>query len=139
MIKEDIQEIVDKETRAWDTQDVDLLMSIFHQDMVWPWPANNDDHDPLKWEMVLGKFDRQRWGQFYEQFFREHKLVHNRRETRKITVSKEGDGAHAVVDIDTLWIDLKGQESRWLGRVCKVYAKVSGEWKMTMHTGVLQY
>jgi hypothetical protein len=23
--------------------------------------------------------------------------------------------------------------------VCKVYSKVGGEWKMTMHTGVLEY
>ncbi len=30
-------------------------------------------------------------------------LVHNRREIRKIVVSREGDGSFAIVDIDTLW------------------------------------
>jgi len=139
MTKDEIQEIVGRETRAWDTQDVGLLLSIFHPDMVWPWPPSNDDHDPVKWEMVLGKFDRCRWEEFFQQFFREYKLVHNKREIIKIAISEAEDGAFAVVDIDTKWVDLKGKTSRWVGRVCKVYAKVSGEWKMTMHTGVLQY
>ena len=34
----EVQEIVDRETRAWDTQDVELLLGILHPDMVWPWP-----------------------------------------------------------------------------------------------------
>ena len=54
-------------------------------------------------------------------------------------MSKEGDGALAVVDIDTLWRDAEGNESHWKGRVCKVYARVGDEWKITMHTGVLEY
>ncbi len=33
-IKNQIEEIVNRETKAWDTQDVDLLMTIFHPDMV---------------------------------------------------------------------------------------------------------
>ena len=49
---DEIQEIVDRETRAWDTQDVELLLSLFHPDMVWPWPPGNDDHDPMRWAMV---------------------------------------------------------------------------------------
>ena len=32
----EIREIVDRETRAWDTQDAELLLSVFHPDMVWP-------------------------------------------------------------------------------------------------------
>ena len=135
----EIQDIVDRETLAWDTQDVDLLLSIFHPDMVWPWPPTPEDHDPIEWVIVLGRFDPQRWGQVYRQFFGEHTLVHNKRETKRIEISKEGDGALAVVDIDTLWVDTSGREERWLGRVCKVYARVGGEWKMTMHTGVLRY
>jgi hypothetical protein len=135
----EIQEIVDRETRAWDTQDVDLLLSVFHPDMVWPWPPSNRDHDPMTWVLELGRFDRRRWGQIYRRFFREHRLVHNRREIRRIVISDEGDGALAVVDIDTLWLDGEGRENHWLGRVCKVYARVTGEWKMTMHTGVLTY
>ncbi len=62
-----------------------------------------------------------------------------RAEDRKIEVSREADGAFAVVDIDAVWRDPDGNESRWKGRVCKVYSKVGGEWKMTMHTGVLEY
>jgi len=138
-LKEEIQELIDRETKAWDTQDVEMLLSVFHPDMVWPWPPTRDDHDPLNWVMVLGKFNHQRWNRFYQQFFKEHKLVHNRRETLKIEISEEGDGALAVVDIDTLWVDTEGQENLWLGRVCKVYAKVSEGWKITMHTGVLRY
>jgi len=134
-----IQAIVERETQAWDTQNVGLLLSIFHPDMVWPWPPTNLDHDPMTWVMVLGKFNRQRWERIYKEFFQEHTLVHNERETKKIEISEDNDGAFAVVDIDTLWVDARGEEHHWLGRVCKVYAKVGGEWKMTMHTGVLQY
>ena len=44
-----------------------------------------------------------------------------------------------MVDIDTLWRDrATGDESNhWLGRTCKVYALVAGEWTMTMQTGAL--
>jgi hypothetical protein len=38
-VESEIQGIVDRETRAWDTQDADLLLSVFHPDMVWPWPS----------------------------------------------------------------------------------------------------
>ena len=38
----EIQEMVDRETRAWDSQDAEALVSIFHPDMVWPWPPHND-------------------------------------------------------------------------------------------------
>ena len=40
-----IQEIVDRETRAWDDQDAETLVSI-HPDMVWPWPPDEHTHDP---------------------------------------------------------------------------------------------
>ena len=137
--KHEIREIVDRETRAWDTQDVGLLLSIFHHDMVWPWPPTNVDHDPMTWVLLLGRFDRERWARTYRRFFQEHRLAHNRREIKRIEVSREGDGALAVVDIDTLWIDAEGRQDHWQGRVCKVYARVDGSWKMTMHTGVLAY
>ena len=59
---------------------------------------------------------------------------------RKIVVTPEGDGAFAVVDVDTLWRDRRdGRDFRWRGRACKVYSKVGREWKMTMHTGLLDY
>lgn len=138
-MKREIQEIIDRETKAWDTQDVALLLSIFHPDMVWPWPPTSQDHDPLTWELVLGKFNQERWGLFYEQFFRDYQLIHNKREIQKIIISEQGDGAFAVVDIDTLWVDKNGEKSHWLGRVCKVYTRVDDAWKLTMHTGVLAY
>lgn len=138
-LEKEIREIVNRETRAWDTQDVELLLSIFHPDFVWVWPKDNKSHNPINWKIELGKFDYARWKETYEDFFSKHKLKHNNREIKKVEISKEGDGAFAVVDIDTLWIDNKGQKNHWKGRVCKVYAKVGTEWKLTMHTGVLLY
>ena len=135
-----IEEIVNRETRAWNTQDVDLFLSIFHKDMVWPWPPNNKDHDPINWELKLGKFDYKRWKTIYVKFFKENKLIYNDRKIVKIKVSKEGDGAIAVVDIDTLWEDVVTKKhNHWCGRVSKVYTKVNNEWKLIMHTGALLY
>ena len=31
---DEIKEIIDRETQGWNNQDLDLLMSIFHHDMV---------------------------------------------------------------------------------------------------------
>lgn len=138
--KEQITEIVQRETTAWNTQDVDLLLSIFHPDMVWIWPNSNTDHDPMHWVMGMGKFDYERWKKTYTEFFNAHKLIYNQREIRRIDVSTEGDGAFAVVDIDTQWENLSTHNvMRWEGRVCKVYSKTASGWKLTMHTGVLKY
>jgi hypothetical protein len=30
-----IKEIIERETKAWNNKDVDLLMTIFHHNMVW--------------------------------------------------------------------------------------------------------
>jgi len=119
MTKEEseIIDIVNKETNAWNNRDVDALIGIFHPDMVWPWPESNTSHD---------LFDR-------------HTLIHNLREIKKIVVSKEKDGAFAVVDIDTLWMDHHHQPNHWKGRTCKIYTKMGREWKMIMQTGVLEY
>jgi hypothetical protein len=138
-VESEIQEMVDRETRAWDTQDADLLLSVFHPDMVWPWPKSSSSHDPMEWVLEWGRYDAQRWRRGWQELFDTHSLIRNDRETKKIEVSQEGDGAFAVVDIDTLWRSPLGEEMRWQGRVCKVYSKVGGEWKMTMHTGVLVY
>jgi ketosteroid isomerase-like protein len=137
-VKQQIEEMVYRETHAWDTQDVNLLMTLFHPDMVWPWPRTAESHDPMDWEMVLGRFDHQRWKQGWQDLFDSHTLVHNRREIKKIVISAEQDGAFAVVDIDTLWRNTRG-ESHWKGRVCKVYTKMGDQWKLIMHTGVLRY
>lgn len=135
----EIEEMVDRETRGWDTKDAELLTSLFHPDMVWPWPRTFQSHDPMDWIFVLGRFNKERWKKNWQELFDTHEMKHNKREIRKIVVSEEKDGAFAVVDIDTLWIARDGTPNHWQGRVCKVYAKAGGEWKMTMHTGVLQY
>ena len=121
--RSEIEEIVNRETRAWDTLDADLLLSVFHPDMVWPFPKTSRSHDPMEWILELGRYNPERWGRAWQELFDTHEL----------------DGALAVVDIDTLWRAPDGSESRWRGRVCKVYSKVGDEWKMTMHTGVLEY
>jgi len=137
--KREIEEMVHRETRAWDTQDVDLLMTIWHPDMVWPWPRTPQSHDPMDWVLVWGRYDYERWKRGWQKLFTTHTLVRNMREIKKIVVSKEKDGAFAVVDIDTLWRDKNSKDNHWKGRVCKVYTKLGAEWKCIMHTGVLEY
>jgi ketosteroid isomerase-like protein len=134
-----IQAMVDLETRAWDTRDAETLVSIFHPDMVWPWPPNARTHDPAAWEFPYGRYNRDRWKANWQALFDTHTLVHNRRRTVKIVVSAEGDGAFAVVDVDTLWRAPDGSEFHWKGRACKGYTKVGGEWKLILHTGLLDY
>ncbi len=138
-IRKQIEEIVNRETHAWDTQDAELLLTVFHPDMVWPWPRTPQSHDPMDWVIEWGRYDYERWKSGWQNLFDTHRLARNVRELKKIEISKEGDGAFAVVDIDTLWIDASGSENHWQGRVCKVYAKIGLEWKMTMQTGVLDY
>jgi ketosteroid isomerase-like protein len=107
--------------------------------MVWPWPPDERAHDPADWIFWAGRYDYRRWRDNWQQLFDTHELVHNRREIVKIVVTEQGDGAFAVVDVDTLWRDHAGRDSHWRGRACKVYSLVGGEWKMTMHTGLLDY
>jgi ketosteroid isomerase-like protein len=138
-VEREIEEIVHRETRAWDRKDVDLLLTIFHPDMVWPWPPTPEAHDPVLWVMELGRYDAERWRRGWQELFETHSLVHNRRRIVKIVLSREEDGAFAVVDVDTLWRDAAGRDFHWKGRACKVYSKVGGDWKLIAHTGLLDY
>lgn len=139
-IEAEIREMVDRETRAWDARDADALVEIFHPDMVWPWPPDARAHDPASWVFPLGRYDRERWRAGWQALFDTHELVHNRRATVRVEVSAEGDGAFAVVDVDTLWRErATGRESRWRGRACKGYTLVEGSWKLILHTGLLAY
>lgn len=138
-IAAEIRAVVDTETRAWDTQDTELLLSILHEDMVWPWPPGPKAHDPQQWTLVWGRYDRERWRRGWQSLFDTHRLVHNRRTIRRIEVSTEGDGAFAVVDVDTLWQGRDGTPNHWCGRACKIYTRVRGEWKMIAQTGLLDY
>jgi hypothetical protein len=89
---------------------------------------------------VWGRYDYDRWTRDWQELFDTHELVHNRRETVRIQLSAEGDGAFAVVDVDTLWRNREtGAGFHWKGRACKVYSLCAGDWKMTMHTGLLSY
>jgi ketosteroid isomerase-like protein len=140
-VKRRIQELVDLETEGWNTKNPDLFLSMIHLDMVWPWPPTPDAHDPAEWVFVMGRFDRERWRKNWQDLFDSHDLVHNRRETVKIEVSAERDGAFAVVDIDTLWRHkMTGADNHWKGRVCKIYTKTAaGAWKFIFQTGALDY
>lgn len=135
-----IKEIVDRETEAWNSNNVDQLVSVFHKDMVWPWPPTQDHHDPMDWVLVQGRFDAKRWGDSWQGLFDSHELLHNVRTIKKIEISKENDGAFAVVDIDTLWRNKKtGKEMNWKGRTCKTYTLTNEGWKMIHQVGVLDY
>ena len=135
-----IEEIVHRETRAWDAKDADLLLTIFHPDMVWPWPPDAASHDPALWVMPFGRYDAARWRRSWQELFDTHDLVHNKRRIEKIVASREGDGAFAVVDVDTLWRDrATGKDFHWKGRACKIYTKTDQDWKLIAHTGLLDY
>jgi ketosteroid isomerase-like protein len=141
LVKQQIQALVDLETRGWDTKNPDLFLSMIHPDMAWPWPPTSSAHDPVDWVFILGRFNRERWRKNWQDLFDSHDLVHNRRDTVKIEVSAEQDAAFAVVDIDTFWRHKETKEnSHWLGRVCKIYTKMpDGEWKMIFQTGALDF
>lgn len=135
-----IQTMVDRETEAWDRQDVETLLDLFHPDMVWAWPPTNTDHNPVTWELEFGRFDRERWRESWQTLFDTHELVHNRRTTQTVTVSEGGDGGMAVVDIDTRWRHLEtGADFHWEGRTAKLYALVDGSWLLTAHWGTLRF
>jgi ketosteroid isomerase-like protein len=133
-------EMVNRETDAWNRKDPDALVALFHPDMVWPWPPAPESHDPMTWIMPLGRFHATRWRAIWQELFDSNELVRNDRNIKRVEVTPEGDGGFAVVDIDTVWRRHTDHvEDIWKGRVCKVYARCGGEWKMTMHTGVLVY
>jgi ketosteroid isomerase-like protein len=139
VVKRQIQLLIDLETEGWNTKNPEPFLSMIHPDMVWPWPPTAEAYDPVDWVFVLGRFDRERWRKNWQDLFDSHDLVHNRRETVKIEVSAELDGAFAVVDIDTLWRHKTTKaDSHWKGRVCKIYTKMAdGEWKFIFQTGAL--
>ena len=135
----EIEEMIDRESRAWDEGDAAALVDLFHVDMVWPWPPSPTSHDPATWMFPWGRYDRERWQHDWQELFDTHELIHNRRKTIRIEVSEQRDGAFAVVDVDTLWRDQDGTDFHWKGRACKGYTKVGDEWKLIFHTGLLDY
>jgi len=88
----------------------------------------------------MGRFDRERWSRSWQLLFDTHDLVHNKRETLRIVISEQADGAFAVVDVDTLWRNrITKQPFHWEGRACKVYTKVGERWYFLFQTGLLEY
>jgi hypothetical protein len=67
-IAKQIQEMVDLETRGWNTKNPDMI----HPDMAWPWPPTADAHDPVDWVFVLGRFDRERWRKNWQDIVTNH-------------------------------------------------------------------
>ena len=144
----EIQQIIDRESQGYENEDVDLLLSVYHPDMVWAWPPHSQAHDPMEWVLRMGRYNEARWRVLIERFFATHTLIHNHRVTRKIVLSEEQDGAFAVVDIDTLWHREGQGDTAWhdgtteehvIGRACKIYTLVNGEWKMLYQPGTMLY
>ena len=135
----EISEMIDRETKAWNEKSVELLLSIFHPDMVWVWPSDGKDLDPLTWVLPQGKFDYQRYHQLYIDWFSKFELIKNVRKTQKILVSEQKDAAFATVDTDTLWRSKNGEESNWHGRTGKTYVKTASGWKMINQVGVFDF
>ena len=139
-IEKQIQLLVDLETEAWNNKDAETLVSLFHPDMVWMWPKDEFAHDPTNWVFPLGRYNKERWKESWNEIFRTHELIHNKRKTIKIVVSEQRDGAFAVVDVDTLWRNIDtGKLDHWKGRACKGYTKVGDKWFLIYHTGLLNY
>lgn len=135
-----IRTMVDRETTAWDEQDVETLLDLFHPDMVWAWPPSAYDHDPVDWDLEFGRYDRDRWRADWQALFDTHALIRNDRTIRTVTVSDQGDAGMAVVDIDTLWRHREtGEDFHWVGRTAKLYTHVDGGWKLIAHWGALAF
>jgi hypothetical protein len=140
-VRATIEELVNRETQAWDTRDVELLLSIPHPDMVWPWLPGASAHDPIDWVLEWGRYDSERWKRGWQDLFDTHDLMHNWRIIRRIEVAAEDDGGFAVVDVDTLWCRrADGVPNHWSGRACKIYTRLaSRKWKLIAQTGLLDY
>jgi ketosteroid isomerase-like protein len=139
-LEEEITAMIDAETAAWNARDADALVSLFHPDAVWPWPPNAAAHDPMTWVLPFGRFNKERWKRSWQELFETHDLVHNDRKTLRVVGSEQGDGAFAVVDVDTLWRNRASNEPfHWKGRACKIYTKVGERWLFLFQTGLLEY
>ena len=144
----EIIEIIERESRAFETADAELMLTIYHPDMVWAWPPHAKAHDPMEWIMRVGRFDYEKWLAMTKLFMGTHKLIHNRREIMKILMTDEQDGALAVVDIETSFEQTPDEHSPWdegggivevKGRAAKIYTLVEEEWKLLYQPGTMHY
>ena len=140
----EIQQIIDRESQGYENEDVDLLLSVYHPDMVWAWPPHSQAHDPMEWVLRMGRYNEARWRVLIERFFATHTLIHNHRVTRKIVLSR-----NRTVPLPW-WISIRSgiararaiplgttgtTEEHVIGRACKIYTLVNGEWKMLYQPG----
>ena len=95
----ELQEMVDRESRAYETYDANLMLTLFHPDMVWVWPPHSRAYDPMEWVLRMGRFEKNRWRAYLQKFFDEYEVLHNSRVTRKIYVSPALPGYHASANI----------------------------------------
>jgi ketosteroid isomerase-like protein len=137
--REEIEEIIAREIRAWETKDIGLLMTVYHPDMVWPWAPNTSAHDPMEWVMGVGRFDHDRWSAIFQRILDTQQVLSSKREIRKIAISTEGDGAFAVMDVEIHICGMDGVEKTIKGRSCKIYTRTGSEWKLIMQVGPLEY
>ncbi len=94
---EAIVAMVNRETEAWNRKDADALVSLFHADMVWPWPSSPLSHDPAQWTTGMGRFDAGRWRSAWQALFDSHDLVSNHREIVRVEITPQRDAGFAVV------------------------------------------
>jgi hypothetical protein len=114
-VTKQIQSLIDRETLGLNNKNPDLFLDFIHPDMVWPWPPTPGDHDPVHWRFVLGRFNKERWRQYFQAIFDQYDLVHNNRNTVKIEVAPEEDAAFAIW-ILTLCGVTRTQSKRFSGR-----------------------
>jgi hypothetical protein len=140
-VNKQIQALIDRATLGLNTKNPDLFLDVMHPDMVWPWPPTPRDHDPVRWTFVLGRFNKERWWQYWQAIFDHYDLLYNHRDTVKIEVSVEEDAPFAVLDVDSLWPDKETKrEIHWRGRVGNIYPRMTdGDWKLIVQIGPLDY
>ncbi|MBI1356725.1 MAG: DUF4440 domain-containing protein [Acidobacteria bacterium] len=129
-----IEEIVHRESQAWDEGDVELLLSICHPDLVWVWPPSGFAGDLLAAKLQVSRFDPERWRAGWGGVLA-NELLRNDRKIRKVTVAPDGDSAVAIVDVETAWRTPEGSAG-WSGRSTKCFVRVGGDWKMIAHIGL---
>ena len=137
-VEDEIQAMVDRETDAWDRQDAETLVSLFHPDMVWPWPPDADSHDPARMGLPAGPLRPRAVATGLAGPLRFARLVHNRRRTVRIEVSRSRTApSRSSTSTRSGENRASGQPFHWKGRACKGYTKVGDRWLLIFHTGLL--
>ena len=129
-----IENVIHRETQAWDEGDVDLLFGIFHPELVWIWPPTGFVGDLLGSKLQVSRFDPDHWRAGWSSIF-SNELLRNERQIRKVTPSPRGDAAVAVVEVAASWRTAQGAAG-WSGLATKCYVRVGGGWKMITHIGL---